>query len=249
MAGRPQTIDRAKVRTLVGQRLNDVQIAERLRCKPGSITHVRNKLGLAVVPQQKRVPPAKTWTQERVTQLRIYWDIGISASEIARRLGPEFGKNSVLGAVHRHNLPPRASPIHGGPTQHKGGRSRKQPPGRDLFEDNGPSLRNRIVTATRHAKARTGPDAQPRSVPGGSPETSLPRVDLGQIRASISVPHPADRNVTFADLAPRGCKWATTPHHVRADRHRFCNALRLGEKSWCADHAEKARGRSVTETA
>jgi len=49
------------------------------------------------------------WTDEHVALLRQYWiDDGFTASECARRLGPEFSRNAVIGKVHRLKLPKRA---------------------------------------------------------------------------------------------------------------------------------------------
>jgi len=49
------------------------------------------------------------WTDENVEKLRQLWDEGLSASEIAKRLG--ITKNSVVGKVHRLCLTARQSPI------------------------------------------------------------------------------------------------------------------------------------------
>lgn len=59
-----------------------------------------------------------TWTDERVTQLRDYWAQGLSASQIAARIGG-ITRNAVIGKAHRLNLASRPSPIQSG-----GGRSR-----------------------------------------------------------------------------------------------------------------------------
>ncbi len=49
------------------------------------------------------------WTDEMVEDLRQLWEQGLSASEIAKKIG--VSKNSVVGKVHRLCLTARPSPI------------------------------------------------------------------------------------------------------------------------------------------
>lgn len=49
------------------------------------------------------------WTDERVELLKKYWAEGLSASQIAKRLG-EVTRNAVIGKVHRLGLSGRATP-------------------------------------------------------------------------------------------------------------------------------------------
>lgn len=49
------------------------------------------------------------WTEEVVQRLRTFWDEGLSAAEIGRRLGTS--KHSVIGKAHNLHLPKRPSPI------------------------------------------------------------------------------------------------------------------------------------------
>jgi GcrA cell cycle regulator len=50
-----------------------------------------------------------SWTDERVTALADLWREGLSAAEIARRLGG-VTRNAVIGKVHRLGLSGRAPP-------------------------------------------------------------------------------------------------------------------------------------------
>lgn len=45
------------------------------------------------------------WTDERVDELKILWDEGVSTMEIGRRLG--MSKNAIIGKAHRIGLKPR----------------------------------------------------------------------------------------------------------------------------------------------
>ena len=49
------------------------------------------------------------WTNESVEELRRLWDKGLTASEIAKKLG--VTKNAIVGKVHRLCLKARPSPI------------------------------------------------------------------------------------------------------------------------------------------
>tara|TARA_B100000900_G_scaffold410774_2_gene429207 strand:- start:251 stop:733 length:483 start_codon:yes stop_codon:yes gene_type:complete len=49
------------------------------------------------------------WTEQRVEQLKKLWTEGLSASQIAKRLG-EVTRNAVIGKVHRLGLEARAKP-------------------------------------------------------------------------------------------------------------------------------------------
>ena len=50
------------------------------------------------------------WTEARVDQLKRLWDEGLSASQIASRLG-DVTRNAVIGKAHRLGLSSRPSPI------------------------------------------------------------------------------------------------------------------------------------------
>lgn len=49
------------------------------------------------------------WTDTKQVRLVQLWAEGLSAREIARRLG--CSPSAVIGKAHRLGLPPRASPI------------------------------------------------------------------------------------------------------------------------------------------
>ena len=49
------------------------------------------------------------WTDTMIGRLRELWDEGHSAQQIGNHMG--VSKNSILGKVHRLDLPPRPSPI------------------------------------------------------------------------------------------------------------------------------------------
>jgi GcrA cell cycle regulator len=64
-----------------------------------------------------------TWTDERIEQLTLLWDEGVTTAEIGRRIG--VTKNAVIGKVHRLGLVPRVITV-------------KPAPRRNVFEFTGP---------------------------------------------------------------------------------------------------------------
>lgn len=51
-----------------------------------------------------------SWTDERIAKLRKLWDDGLSASQIADKLG-NVTRNAVIGKAHRLGLKARPSPV------------------------------------------------------------------------------------------------------------------------------------------
>lgn len=53
-----------------------------------------------------------TWTPDREALLKVLWAQGLSASQIAKRLGG-VSRSGVIGKIHRMGLPKRGGPSHG----------------------------------------------------------------------------------------------------------------------------------------
>ena len=49
------------------------------------------------------------WTEQMVEDLKKMWDEGLTTGEIGKRLN--VSKNSIVGKVHRLQLPARPSPL------------------------------------------------------------------------------------------------------------------------------------------
>lgn len=60
-----------------------------------------------------------SWTEERIEALRKHWDDGLSASQIAEKLGEGVTRNAVIGKAHRLGLKSRPSPVKSEPAQPK----------------------------------------------------------------------------------------------------------------------------------
>lgn len=56
-----------------------------------------------IVAEEKEI----LWTEERMALLRREWIEGATTREIAKTLGPQFTRNSVIGKANRMGLPAR----------------------------------------------------------------------------------------------------------------------------------------------
>ncbi len=54
------------------------------------------------------------WTDERIALLKDSWESGMTASQIAEKLGEGVSRNAVIGKAHRLGLKSRPSPVKGG---------------------------------------------------------------------------------------------------------------------------------------
>lgn len=61
-------------------------------------------------PEGEKKPRKNTWPDERVEILKQLWTDGLSASQIATKLGDGITRNAVIGKVHRLGLSGRGSP-------------------------------------------------------------------------------------------------------------------------------------------
>lgn len=44
------------------------------------------------------------WTEEKIADLKRYYERGLSSGQIAMKLGPNFNRNAVIGKIHRLGL-------------------------------------------------------------------------------------------------------------------------------------------------
>ena len=99
------------------------------------------------------------WTEQMVEDLKKMWDEGLTTGEIGKRLN--VSKNSIVGKVHRLQLPARPSPI------------KKKDSGEDTAE----------IPAAKTAKAaRTGAAAVLGSVVGVNTGKAVLVVELALLR-------------------------------------------------------------------
>jgi len=170
------------------------------------------------------------WNADRVDALRTLWSDGLSASTIGERLGTT--RNSVIGKVHRENLPPRATSVRKivGSTKrtHKRGHpgelhkrlyeKRKQPASAKVFAE---SFQEFADNAEAFERLGFG-------APMGEGPKPLPQ------------PRPTDiAHISVADLEPHHCKWVCA-EMKNIDSPVYCGCTAVAGLPYCADHAVRA---------
>ena len=151
-----------------------------------------------------------SWTDDRVDLLKKLWQEGLSASQIAGRLGG-VTRNAVIGKVHRLGLSGRATT-----SRMKSSRPRA-----------------RAATARR---AQQRPNFRQLGNPAfrnlyqAEAEANLPVVD------EIDIPLAERKNLQ--DLMENDCRWPIgDPQH---DDFHFCNKSKVPGLPYCEFHAKRA---------
>jgi GcrA cell cycle regulator len=156
------------------------------------------------------------WTDERVEMLKKLWADGLSASQIAGRLG-EVTRNAVIGKVHRLGLAGRATTS----------RMRSARP------------RNRVahlpLRPTRVQYRTQGNVAlKPIFMPVEKPTVALSIVP--SVAPDLSL--PAALQVALLDLKENMCRWPIGD--PQDDNFHFCGHTKAQGISYCEHHAQKA---------
>ena len=151
-----------------------------------------------------------SWNDERVDLLKKLWGEGLSASQIAGRIGG-VTRNAVIGKVHRLGLSGRATTSRSSPSR----------------------PRTRISTAVRRApkprfqavgnvalRALYQPDAEPY-VP------SFEELDI-----------PLAERKTLQDLTEKCCRWPIGD--PQTPEFHFCNRGKMQGLPYCEFHARRA---------
>jgi len=154
------------------------------------------------------------WTDERVEQLKRLWSEGLSASQIASRLG-EVTRNAVIGKVHRLGLAGRATV-----SRPKVMRPRKT-------SATAPRPSKRAGKLLRYAGASGFPVV-------GGPDTA-PDV---YTRSFEELVIPLEERASILSLKETSCRWPIgDPQHE--DFH-FCGKGKLDGVPYCQFHAQRA---------
>ena len=156
-----------------------------------------------------------SWTDERVELLKKLWSEGLSASQIAGRLG-SITRNAVIGKVHRLGLAGRATT-----SRMKSHRPRPRP----AVPGNG-ALAKRLARPRFAAAGATG--VRPAFLPDSEPFTpSLEEIVI-----------PLAERKTVLDLLESHCRWPIgDPQH---DDFHFCGHGKLTGTPYCELHARRA---------
>lgn len=150
------------------------------------------------------------WTEERVELLKKLWSEGLSASQIAARLG-NVTRNAVIGKVHRLSLSGRAKQASSNP------RPRKVRPA----SPHRPTTRHFIAGNTA---LKTHAQPAPRRLP--------PPVPLEDIVVPISL------NLSLLDLNEQTCKWPSGDPD--SEDFHFCGHKSWNGLPYCHYHSRVA---------
>ena len=200
-----------------------------------------------------------SWTEERIDKLKLLWEKGMTASQIAEELGG-VSRNAVIGKAHRLDLQSRPSLVKGGDSD--GGEAKKAAPAKARPAPQ-PAAPAPIVTASPPPAPRpvvappvsappqllTNPHAptgaQLRSIgPGGflrqGPGDQAPPATPAPPRRLV----PAKPNAEMAgktsllDLSEKVCKWPLG-HPGEPDFH-FCGDRVNPGFPYCVAHCGHA---------
>ena len=106
------------------------------------------------------------WTDERVELLKKLWTDGLSASQIAARLGMGVTRNAVIGKVHRLNLSGR-QPVQRSAAPRAARKGPREPSAPGVRPTGTPSMPTAGSTAL---KAYAAPQLTPRPAPLPEPK-------------------------------------------------------------------------------
>lgn len=153
-----------------------------------------------------------SWTDDRVESLKKLWQEGLSASQIAGRLGG-VTRNAVIGKVHRLGLSGRATTS----------RQKSHRPRRPAAATN----QKRLTTKPRFAQSG---NSAFRALYQGDSETYAPPVE------ELTIPEKERKYITT--LTESCCRWPIgDPQH--ADFH-FCGKGKVTGLPYCEFHARRA---------
>ena len=158
------------------------------------------------------------WTDDRVEQLKRMWSEGLTASQIAARIGQGVTRNAVIGKVHRLGLSGRVAKVR--PPQPK--------PARKIYEPNLAARNSGLsVSGANALKPQFRPQPKPMPLPEVEPEPiRLVEVPSGEQRCSIM------------HLSDRTCRWPIGD--PTSENFCFCGSSPREKGPYCEYHARIA---------
>lgn len=151
-----------------------------------------------------------SWTDERVELLKKLWAEGLSASQIAGRLGA-VTRNAVIGKVHRLGLSGRATT----------------------------SRMKTVRPRSRMSNVKRNPSNKPRFPQIGNPNVrALYAADAEPMPVMEEIVIPLAERKTIQTLTECSCRWPIgDPQH--SDFH-FCGKSKVTGLPYCEFHARRA---------
>jgi GcrA cell cycle regulator len=179
------------------------------------------------------------WNDERIEVLKKLWAEGLSASQIACRIGGGCSRSAICGKVHRLGLASRSHTSRNGPNRPKrkpkvGGGVSPYVLDRD-FETG--SFSSEVTIKRRGRPA--GPAPKKPTGTGNPAFRSLFKLDAEPYIDPVEeLVIPLAERKTIATLEAEHCRWPIgDPKH--ADFH-FCGKGKLPGLPYCEHHARRA---------
>lgn len=162
-----------------------------------------------------RIHQESTWTDQREGDLRKYWEEGLSAGEIAAKLGCGISRSAILGKAHRlglHKEFPRPSTSH---VIH-------------MLSSSTPEEREEVFRQRRERK-----NAQRRARrAGNAPAGSEPVV--------LAIEEPVSEPCSLLELTDERCRWPVGD--IGESDFHFCGATKPDDgRPYCGSHSLIAR--------
>jgi GcrA cell cycle regulator len=160
-----------------------------------------------------------SWTDERVESLKKLWSEGLSASQIASRLG-EVTRNAVIGKVHRLGLAGRATTS----------RVKTMRPRKSVAR-----VKTRRIVRYAGGGSFGGGGAVQQGAPG------MPQMEVmppSFLRHADELVIPMEERKSVVTLTESSCRWPIgDPQH---DDFHFCGKGKLAGTPYCEFHARRA---------
>jgi GcrA cell cycle regulator len=152
------------------------------------------------------------WTEDRIAILKAGWEGGLTASQIAERLGEGVTRNAVIGKAHRLGLEARPSPV-------------------KASEESAAAPAAAPPAAAPPAAAPAPPPAPDVAVSPSSAAIAKPAARPARKASKVA-------RVTLLDLSEKICKWPIG-HPGEPDFH-FCGKPVNPGFPYCIEHCALA---------
>ncbi len=170
------------------------------------------------------------WTEERIAALKSLWEEGLSASQIAARLGG-VTRNAVIGKVHRLGLSGRPSPLRADQARAEAKPAVSAAPAAPRLVPQ-PTLT--VVRTAAPVEER--PPVQVQAVAPAPVQVAAAPTAVAVATPAAVV--PSGKRVSLLNITDRMCKWPIG-HPGEPDFH-FCGDRSLTGQPYCQTHASMA---------
>lgn len=185
------------------------------------------------------------WSPAHIEQMRQMLKDGLSASEIAARLGGGVSRCAIIGKIRRlglrEGIPAVHKPTHG--FQRDPRIDALMPRIGEMFR-NGYTIKSIAETfgisllTVRIRVDDLGLKRQAATVKTRAPASKPHRPPAGRARPMHPTPEPAQpqesRSIYLADLEWNECRYSTSDD--AEGRHLFCGAIAIPNEPYCATH-------------